>query len=271
MPTNPMSSNLESETFREFFENWLVEQNQYLSELISLAKANDADPTTCSNDVDMLIKRVMECYEHYYKVKSHWIDQDALAMLKPTWISSLEDTFLWLGGWRPSIAFHLLYSKSGLQLEGRLPELIHGLSTGDLADLSYEQIMKTDTLQRATIKKEREISEKMAKYQETIADPSMVELAHVASESKRERGESSVECMTRMEEQLTVALGRREDGLKEIVKMADELRLTTLKEIVGILTKSQTVHFFIAAAELHLRIHEWGLQRDCGRRSKEPN
>lgn len=91
----------------------------------------------------------------------------------------------------------------------------------------------------------------------------MVELSHVATKSKMERGESSKGIM---DEKLKVALGRKEDGLKEIVKRADELRLGTLKEIIGILTKSQRVHFLIAAAELHLRIHEWGLQRDSGQR-----
>ncbi len=73
------------------------------------------------------------------------------------------------------MAFHLLYSKSGLQLEDQLPDFIRGLSTGDLGDLSPTQLNQVDKLHSKTIKEERNISEKMAKHQETVADSSVVE------------------------------------------------------------------------------------------------
>lgn len=257
-------NNLEHETFRDFFDNWLSEQNQHLRDLRSAANANNDNNNNnvaYENEVvDVLIKRVMEHYEKYYKVKSDWIERNVLEMLNPSWISSLEGAFQWLGGWRPSMAFHLLYSKSGLQLEDHLVDFIRGVPTGDLADLSSDQLVKIDGLQRVTIKKERETTEKMAKIQETIADPSMVELSHVVTKSQMGRGDSSNEGL--IMDELKAALGRKEEDLKEILNMADELRLQTLNQIVEILTHPQTVHFLIAAAELHLRIHEWGLQRD---------
>uniref|UniRef100_A0A0A0L3Q0 DOG1 domain-containing protein n=1 Tax=Cucumis sativus TaxID=3659 RepID=A0A0A0L3Q0_CUCSA len=250
-------------SFGEFFQKWMKEQNQYLTELISTAKGGN------NMVAEALMKRVMEHYEHYYKVKSRWVEKDTLGILSPSWISSFEDAFLWLGGWRPTMAFHLLYSKSGLQLEGRLLDLIHGLSTGDLADLSSHQVIKIDTLQRGVVKQEKEITEKMAKYQETIADPSMVELSHMATKFKMGTsgggGQNDGE-LNMVEEELKLALATKECGLKEVVKMADELRLETLKQIIGILTLTQRVHFLIAAAELHLRIHEWGLKRDSDQR-----
>ncbi|CAK9319397.1 unnamed protein product [Citrullus colocynthis] len=263
-----MSSNVEQESFGEFFEKWMKEQNQYLRELISTTRGSNNDDVNNNNNtvvIETLMNRVIEHYEHYYKVKSYWVEKDPLGILKPSWISSFEDAFLWLGGWRPTMAFHLLYSKSGLQLEGRLLELIHGHSTGDLADLSSYQVLKIDNLQRSIVKQEKEITEKMAKYQETIADPSMVELSHVATKSKMETSRDDHQTDF-MGEELKLALARKEDGLKEVVKMADELRLATLKQIIGILTLTQRVHFLIAAAELHLRIHEWGLQRDSAQR-----
>ena len=73
------------------------------------------------------------------------------------------------------MAFHLLYSKSGLQLEDQLADFIRGLSTGDLGDLSPTQLNQVDKLHSKTIKEERNISEKMAKHQETVADSSVVE------------------------------------------------------------------------------------------------
>ncbi|XP_038876630.1 protein DOG1-like 3 [Benincasa hispida] len=261
---------MEQENFGEFFEKWMKEQNQYLSELISTAKGGNNIIDNNSEAVaatEALIKRVIEHYEHYYEVKSYWLEKDALGILNPSWISSFEDAFLWLGGWRPTMAFHLLYSKSGLQLEGRLLDLIYGLSTGDLADLSSHQVVKIDTLQRSIVKQEKEITENMAKYQETIADPSMVELSHVATKFKMETsGRGDDYQLSNMEEDFKSALARKEDGLKEVVKKADELRLATLKQIIGILTLAQRVHFLIAAAELHLRIHEWGLKRDSNPR-----
>ncbi|KAL2469944.1 3-dehydrosphinganine reductase TSC10A [Abeliophyllum distichum] len=84
-----------------------------------------------------------------------------------SWRSSLEDAFLWIGGWWPSMTFHLLYSKSGLQLEARLAEFIRGLSTGDLGDLSPCQLQLVNELQKNTIMKEKDSTEKYAKLQET--------------------------------------------------------------------------------------------------------
>lgn len=125
------------EGFHKFFECWLSEQDQHLHELISASKqhprnGNTAELTPEEQDrvVRPLIDRVLRHYEQYYRAKSNWVKRDVLTMLSPSWRSSLEDAFLWIGGWRPSMAFHLLYSKSGLQLEARLAELIRGITTG---------------------------------------------------------------------------------------------------------------------------------------------
>ncbi|XLR40971.1 hypothetical protein S83_025631 [Arachis hypogaea] len=110
-----------------------------------------------------------------------WAKHDVLAMLSPTWRSSLEDAFLWIGGWRPTMAFHLLYSKAGLQFEAKLDELLQGLRTSDLGDLSATQLAQIDEIQKRTIAEEREITDMMATHQETVADASMVELSHAVS------------------------------------------------------------------------------------------
>ncbi|KAJ8769180.1 hypothetical protein K2173_000955 [Erythroxylum novogranatense] len=163
----------------------------------------------------------MEHYEHYYKAKTRCSKVDVLSMLSPSWISSLESAFLWIGGWRPSMAFHLLYSKSGLQLEAKFSDMLGGFSTDDLADLSPAQINR-----------------KMAKHQEAVADASMVDLSHAVSEMMRSISESGT-------------------------RRADDLRLKTLQLVVDILTPIQAAHFLIAAAELHLRAHDWGKERDA--------
>lgn len=157
------------------------------------------------------------------------------------------------------MAFHLLYSKSGLQLEARLSELLSGLRTGDLGDLSPHQLNRVDELQRKTIREEKELGEKQAELQETVADASMVELSHMVTELKR-AGEEGIKGE---DERVHSALAPKEKTMIDILQKADDLRLNTLKEVVNILNPIQAADFLIAAAELHLRFHEWGMKRDA--------
>ncbi|KAG9155078.1 hypothetical protein Leryth_011061 [Lithospermum erythrorhizon] len=254
-----MSTHQERETFGNFFESWIKEQNKDLEDLVSASKEYDQEQT--EESLVPLIDQVFQHYEHYYAEKSRWAKQDVLKMLNPSWRSNLEDAFLWIGGWRPSMAFHLIYSKCGLQLEARIEELIRGLQTGDLGDLSATQLRQVDELQRDTIEKEKKISEKHANHQETIADTSMVQLSNLVTEMLRSGEEARVGDV--MEEQVEPTLEPKEEGLLEILQMADDLRLKTLREIKKILSPVQLVHFLIAAAELHLRIHDWGKMKDA--------
>ncbi|KAB2064240.1 hypothetical protein ERO13_A09G006200v2 [Gossypium hirsutum] len=250
------SGNQNPDTFNNFFERWLVEQNQHLRELVAASRQQSS---VDEQSLRCLVQRVLDHYEHYYKAKAKWGKQDVLAMLSPSWTSKFEDAFLWIGGWRPSIAFHLLYSKSGMQLEDQLDELIRGMGRGDLGDLSPTQLSRINELQTKTIREEKEISEKMAKHQESVADSSMVELSHLVSEMMRKGDEDGVDVE---KDKVESAMESKEEGLKEILLRADDLRLRTLKTVIHILNPIQSVHFFIAAAELHLRIHEWGKQID---------
>ncbi|GKE35151.1 DOG1-like protein 3 [Tanacetum coccineum] len=253
------TNNPQRETFDKFFECWICEQNSYLEELVSAAGIHDTNENDDSVLVP-LIERVVRHYELYYQAKSKWEKHDAISMLTPAWRSKLEDAFLWIGGWRPTLAIHLLYSKSGIQFEAKIGDLIRGLTTGDLGDLGHDQISRIDELQKKTIHEERVLSEKMAKQQETIADKSMVELSNAVSEMIRnENGGVGNE---ENEEKIESTLDSKKDGLEELLHMADDLRLETLKAVIEILTPIQTVYFLIAAAELHLRLHDWGKKRD---------
>lgn len=113
-------------------------------------------------------------------------------------------------------------------------------------------------MQRATVREEKEITEKLAKQQEKVADTSMVELSNAVTEVMREGGP-----MAEDGGQVEAALAPKADSMAEILQRADDVRLKTLKKVLGILTPIQGVHFLIAAAELHLRIHEWGRKRDA--------
>lgn len=253
----------ESETFHKFFDCWLAEQNQHLKELLDAESSHLKD-----EQVQAHVDKVVEHYEYYYKAKSRWVKRDVLAMLSPTWRSTLEEAFLWIGGWRPSMAFQLLYSKSGLQFEAHLSELMQGLTTFDLGDLSAAQLAQIDEMQKRTIREERETTDVMAKHQETVADSSMVHLSHVVSEMMQaeEITSGGVSENKELEDKVESTLAPKEDGLEEIMLKADDLRLRTLQGIVSILTPKQAIHFLIAAAELHLRLHDWGMKKDATRK-----
>lgn len=259
------------ESFGGFFETWLLEQEKDLDDLKAAAAAVAAqtDESTQCNNTELtrsfhdLVERVMGHYEKYYRVKSESMSQNVLAMLTPSWRSNLEEAFLWIGGWRPTMAFHLLYSVTGLQLEAGLSELIRGLNTGDLGSLSSSQLARVDELQMQTVREERELTEKLASHQETVADSSMVKLSNLATELMRDPNSLSHEHRDSVEEEVESTLCNKEEKLKEIFGKADDLRLRTLKNLVDILEPIQAVYFLIAASELHLRVHDWGLKKDA--------
>lgn len=247
--------NGQCQTFDKFFDGWLGELNNNLEQLVSAANDHHEDESRLRR----LIVKVVRHYEKYYKVKADGAKVDVLSMFTPAWLSTLEYAFMWIAGWRPTTAIHLLYSKSGIQLESRLNDLSPFSIADDLGDLSFNQMNRIDVLQRKTIREERVISEKMATLQESAADTVMVNLSNAISEMIREKkGNEEMENDERMDSEM----GAKKDGLEEVLHLADGLRMETLKAVVEILTPIQAVYFLIALAELHLRLHDWGKKRD---------
>ncbi|KAL8459485.1 hypothetical protein ACS0TY_036825 [Phlomoides rotata] len=246
------------ENFEEFYEKWKDEQKYQLDDLITASKdLEQAQTDQLPSSLPGLVDRVIAHYEKYFSIKSEWVKTDVLLLLSPPWNSPLEDAFLWVGGWRPTTAFHLLYSKSSIQFEASFSDLLKGKEIGDLGDLSPEQVSLIDKLQRRTIKEEREITEKLAKQQGRVADREMVELSHKVSELTRVEGESN----GGDDGGVDSVLKTKEEGFVMVLKRADDLRLGTLKGIVGILSAIQTVHFLIAAEELLRKMHDWGKEK----------
>lgn len=159
---------------------------------------------------------------------------------------------------------HLLYSKSSLQFESKFNDWIQGILTKhDLGDLTRSQLSLIDELQKQTIIEEKEITGKMAKQQEKAADMDMMGLSHLVSEAMREeeKGTRARDHEAELSQTESI-LNPEEKGFKEILEKADNLRLRTLGSVIEILSATQAVHFLIAAAELHLRLHEWGKAKD---------
>jgi Seed dormancy control len=127
------------EQFTKFFESFLSQQSQDLSALRDAA----SDPPDESY-LSQLISRVVSHYEHYYEAKEASARRDVSPMFSPSWTSTTENIFMWIGGWRPSAAFHLLYSKSGMQLEARMEEIIRGGVVQNLGNMSAAQLQAVD-------------------------------------------------------------------------------------------------------------------------------
>ncbi|XP_021772623.1 protein DOG1-like 1 [Chenopodium quinoa] len=245
------------------FETLFLEQQRDLEELKLAAKAyteSTQSSAELTQNLQGLVSIVICHYENYYRVKSELAKQNIFCMITPAWRSLLEHAFLWIGGCRPSTTFHLLYTIAGLHVKSGLSKLLDGSSkTCDLGWLSPSQLTRVDELQMNTIKEERELSEKLASFQETMADSSMVELSREATESKARDRVGTVSIKKRVE----LTLGHKEDKLKEIFRKANDLRMKTLKKVVEVLSPIQAVDFLIAAAELHLRVREWGKDKDA--------
>ncbi|WOL16284.1 TGACG-sequence-specific DNA-binding protein TGA-1A-like [Canna indica] len=240
--------------FAKFFECWLTQQERDLQSLRAAADGKTGGPDDEAR-LRALIDRVLGHYEYYYRAKAASARRDVTPMFAPTWTSSTENLFLWVGGWRPTMAFHLLYSKSGLQLESRLADQNESPPTADLAGLTCDQLERIDRLHRRTVRLEKQISEQEAQAQETVADAQMVELSHAMA--------ASGDAMGGADEEMERAMEGKRERMNEVLDRADELRLETLKAVVDILKPAQAVHFLIAAAELHLKVHEFGKSKDA--------
>lgn len=234
-----------AETFAKFFECWILQQSRDLDAL----RAAASSATEGDADLRRLVDRVLGHYEHYYRAKSAAASADVLPMFAPSWISATETLYLWCGGWRPTAAIQLLYSKSGAQLEAQLPAFLDGggLRDGDLGGLDADQLQEADKLQRRTIRSEREIDEAAASAQESLATTKMVELAGGGgAEGGMER-----------------EMEAKAEGMRRVLEMADGLRMDTLRAVVALLRPPQAVHFLVAAAELHLSVHDFGRRKDA--------
>lgn len=53
------------------------------------------------------------------------------------------------------------------------------------------------------------------------------------------------------------------EGMRRVLEMADALRMDTIRAVVALLRPTQAVHFLVAAAELHLSVHDFGRRKDA--------
>lgn len=163
---------------------------------------------------------------------------DVFLLFSPTWLSSYEQALSWITDYKPSLVLRLL--------------------DGTVQGLTAEQTQRLEQVKDETKKEEKELNAAMAGVQESVAGPTMLELVRrVGRLLDEEIGEleSSLEGLKR--------------AMVEILGRADQLRVSSVRKAVAILSPPQTVQFLAEAAEFQLRVRRWGSQSDS--RSQSPH
>ncbi|CAN6345880.1 unnamed protein product [Urochloa humidicola] len=193
--------------------------------------------------LELLVGRFVAHLESYCAARA---ELDPVWTLSAPWASPAErGAAYWLAGWRPTTLVHLLYTESGRRFEAQLPDLLLGVRSGNLGDLSPAQLARVDELQRRTVAEEDALSREMAQVQE---GQGVVEVGG--------DGDGEVE--------LDVSgLVRR---VREVLDRADALRLRTMKGAVEILQPAQAAELLVAAADMEIGFREFGLKYSSSRR-----
>ncbi|KAM0886107.1 hypothetical protein ACQ4PT_029884 [Festuca glaucescens] len=119
------------------------------------------------DDPAQLSKLVNGFVSHFSDYCAARAETDPVWTLAAPWATPVErGAAYWLAGWRPTTLVHILYTESSRRFEAQLPDLLLGVRSGNLGDLSPSQLAQIDELQRRTVAEEDELSREMAAVQE---------------------------------------------------------------------------------------------------------
>ncbi|KAI3913400.1 hypothetical protein MKW98_003879 [Papaver atlanticum] len=203
-----MENSSDQVRFQECYQNWMIQQQEVLEELLEVYNQQPIEEQRLISVIDKVIPAC----------------NDRPSVFSPTWCTSIENSYLWLGGCRPSLAIRLVYSLCGSELESQLSEYLQGVRKGNL--------------QCRVIREEEKLSTKMATLQEDIADYPLTGFVN-----------NSDDPGTELNGQVDQALDSHAD-----------VEAGNLKELLGIFTPLQAVDYLIVSKKLHLRMHQWGLR-----------
>ncbi|KAF5771792.1 putative transcription factor TGA like domain-containing protein [Helianthus annuus] len=230
------------------YHNWVAQQRLDLDELL---QALNNYPTDLDY-LQLITKKIIDHFEQYRTARAQLAQHDAPSFLVPSWGSTFENSFLWIGGCRPSLIIRLVYALCGSQLNAHLTEFLEGVRHGNLGEISSSQLKSIDDLHAKTVKEEDKLSSRVASLQESIADDPLVLIANDCMEP----GEWS------KGEVVDKIMDTHAHDLYKIMMEADKLRMDILKGMMDILTPLQAVEFLVASKKLHLSLHEWSQRRD---------
>ncbi|KAJ8532313.1 hypothetical protein K7X08_012236 [Anisodus acutangulus] len=219
-------------SFQRFYQTWFDQLKEMVHQLNQAPKPATSDQHRELHQ--LLLQNVVSHYYEYYRVKSLAAKNDILSIFAAPWFTSLERSLHWIAGWRPTTAFHLIYTESSILFESHITDILRGLRYGDLGDLSPDQLRRVSELQCEAVREENAISDELSGWQDD------------ASEIIGLMGD----------------INAKMERLVEILEKADKLRMKTIENLVELLTPQQAVEFFISSAHLQFGIRRWGINHD---------
>ncbi|KAM3394064.1 protein DOG1-like 3 [Capsicum galapagoense] len=244
-------ANSSSDRYKQekLYESWMNNQQEELKELQNfIIRARNSS----TNDVELheLLQKIMGNFQGYVNGRNRLARVDVSPFYAPTWCTPLENSVLWIGGCRPSSFIRHIYALSGIEIESRIAEYLQGIKIGDFSQLSAKQITMIDKLQRQIIIEENKLSSRLASLQEDVVDQPIAMAAKICDRIEQ-AGESEKEPLNKLGEDMA-----------NLLEEADELRMKSLKEILGILTPIQGVEYLAAAKRIRLCLQQWGKKRE---------
>ncbi|XP_027338161.1 protein DOG1-like 4 [Abrus precatorius] len=234
------------ERFSEFYEKWIWKLEEILHQLLEVSKQRNHVVKT-EQELQALVSKVTSHLKEYYTVKWAAAHEDVLVFFSPVWLSPLENAYLWITGWKPSIVFRLLETLKKPREEC------------NVFDMNEEQQRKTEELRMRIRMEEEKVEREMERQQVAMADRKIVELAKLYS---RVRNGGADVVAANVDGVVEVAMKGVLAGLERVMKASDCVRLKTLKGVLDLLTPMQCVEFLAANIAMQLRLRQWGKKRD---------
>ncbi|XP_049392664.1 protein RESPONSE TO ABA AND SALT 1 [Solanum stenotomum] len=220
-----------------YYENWLIQLQNFLEKLNAISSSYGEDEE--ENKSSELVTQVLDHYQDYYREKFNSTNRDVFLLVSPPWYTSLEKTFLWIAGFKPSTLFPTINYSIG-------------------SELTTEQGEKLKRLKAETKREEKVIEKGMAKVQERVAAPPIFELM--------KRGGTVVDGEAKDLESIIDGL---KNSMMSMVETAEHLRGSTVRKILDILRQKQSVKLLAAVAKFHLQARKLGLQMDIQSTKKD--
>ncbi|PWA49211.1 DOG1 domain-containing protein [Artemisia annua] len=135
------------EKFSDFYEKWVCQLEEYLRFLVQ--------DYSHESDYENLVAKLTTHHKNYYRFKWAAAHEDVCAFFTPVWLTPLENAYLWVTGWKPSVVFRFLTA---------------------LEDLSEEQVKKIEGLKVKIKMEEQKVEREMERQQVSMADRRTVEI-----------------------------------------------------------------------------------------------
>ncbi|XP_034704279.1 protein ZW2-like [Vitis riparia] len=208
MPLANNNPNPNPEPFERFFRGWLVRQEE-VRRLLHQANEFHCNQAREGDEARLqeLIGRVLAHYAEYYEAKQRVMREDVLILFGPPWLTPFERSLLWIGGFKPGLAFRLV--------------------TNYITNLTEQQKQRMEHLRAETAEEERELTAELtAELARIQTRPTVISLVGIAARG-RERVNGERNMVNERIEMVKLAV-------EMLVECADYLRCKTVLKIIDI-------------------------------------